>query len=971
MSNFAFSFTATSIANSNWGTATTWSTTRTGTITSTTGSTTVTGSGTAFLTELTVGTIIRNSSNTSIGTILSIGSNTSLTLTANASVAVTNGSYRASVVPAIGDAVTIAAANTVTVNSNFSCASITFTAANTANVITISDNMTLTVTGNINMVTPTSNTRSSTINVNNGTVVCGSLTMSGSSASRRSNINIVNGTLDINGTLTSSAAAGSVITMTGTGNLNFGGTVSANITLTPGILSTIRYDANATQTCRPIIYQNLTLAGTSVKTITGCTVNGLLRIDSTATLNAAITYGSTGGLKYNTTQNRTVSSFEWPATFVGTRGVTISNTGIITLNEAKTFNTNADLTITVNGKLNTNASNNYALTFNADFFNAGTFTANASAINIAGTAAQTIDGYTTSGVTTLLKTGGEAIFTGNVTGGALTLGGTGGTISAGVGRTHTFTKFTRGPGTLKGGSSIINFTDSAFTSTGTFTAETSTVRWISNEAAQDISSVTYYNVEFGGSSFKTTYTFANITNNFLMSGTASTTSTANLTVGGSFTIGDGNTYNAAAFGLTVTGTTTIGTGTGGTLNITSATGTKAFNGDLIINAGGTLTNAVNASYAIAGNFTNNGTYNSGTGTITFSGTSKNISGSAQSTFDNIAVTGTYTLNSDIISTITLSGAGTLTVGATGVLNINSSATPTITSLVTSTSGNTVSYGFAGAQTVLSQNYYNLTLANSGIKTLQAGTTSVANDFNLSGSATTTLVGNIDVNGDLTLTGTAALTTSTFTLNIAGDISCLSNTQFNIGGTIAMDGVTQTLTNIAANTISIANLTLSGGTKTFNSTIYVNTLLTINSGSTYKFGSSNVELEIATNTAGTGVIAAKACGAANNTIIVSGSAATVNLYMDPTLFHLANLIVAKTAGVLNLQTDIAINGNFTLPASNGVFTNIFNEINFYGTSFTISNLTNRLGIGSSNASIKIGGVYHRWSFNYITYRNIYI
>ncbi len=952
ISNNAFSFSASSIANSNWGTASTWSTTRTGTITATTGSTTVTGSGTAFLTELTVGTVIRNSSNTSIGTIQSIASNTSLTLSSNASVAVTAASYRASVVPANGDAVTISAANTVTVNGNFTCASISFVAANTANAITLNDNITLNVTGTINMVSPSSNTRSSTINVNNGFLTCGALTMGGTSSSRRSNINIVNGTLDINGTLTSTSAAGSVITMTGTGSLVFGGTVSANITLTPGSTSTIKYDANAAQTCRPITYQNLVLGGTGIKTTTTCTVNGILQIDSTATLSAAITYGSSAGLKYNTTQNRTVSSFEWPATFTGTSGVTIANSGTITLNEAKIFNASSELIIESSGKLNTGSS--FDLTFNGDFINSGTFTGNSSDINISGTAAQNIGGYSTSGVTTLLKTGGEAIFTGNVTGGALTLGGTGGTISAGVGNTHTFTKFTRGPGTLKGGSSIINFTDSAFTSTGTFTAETSTVRWISNETAQDISSVTYYNVEFGGSSVKTTYTFANITNDFVMSGTASTTSSANLTVGGDFTIGDGNTYNAAAFGLTVAGITTIGSGTGGTLNISSATGTKAFNGGLIINTAGTLLNTVNASYTVGGDFTNNGNFNSGTGTITLSGASKIISGSTQTSFNNLAVTGTYTLNSNIISTTTLSGAGTLTVGATGVLNINSSATPTITSLVTSTAGNTVVYGYAGAQTVLSQNYSNLTFSTSGAKTLQAGTTTIGGDFSISGSATTTLVGNLDINGDLILSNTGLITTGANTLNIAGDITSAVNTNFNFAsGTLSLDGTTQSITN-SSGTITFNNLTISGGAKTFNTSVIVSNLLTLNSGSSYKFGASAVSLEIQNTTSGTGTIIAKACGAANNTLTISGTNGNVEINLDATLYHLSNLVISKTVGNTNLRTAVAINGNFTLPSTANVNTIFYDELNFYGSSFTISNLSNKLTASGTNTSIKIGG-----------------
>ena len=63
--------------------------TLTGTITSAIDSTTVTGSGTAFDDELVVGSILQDSTGATIGTVLTIASATSLTLAANAAVAVT------------------------------------------------------------------------------------------------------------------------------------------------------------------------------------------------------------------------------------------------------------------------------------------------------------------------------------------------------------------------------------------------------------------------------------------------------------------------------------------------------------------------------------------------------------------------------------------------------------------------------------------------------------------------------------------------------------------------------------------------------------------------------------------------------------------------------------------------------------------------------------------------------------------
>jgi len=74
----------------------------TGTITASTSSTTVTGVGTAFTTQLAVGSALYNSQDVLIGSVASIASNTSLTLTANSGVAVAAGSTFQYVAPVNG-----------------------------------------------------------------------------------------------------------------------------------------------------------------------------------------------------------------------------------------------------------------------------------------------------------------------------------------------------------------------------------------------------------------------------------------------------------------------------------------------------------------------------------------------------------------------------------------------------------------------------------------------------------------------------------------------------------------------------------------------------------------------------------------------------------------------------------------------------------------------------------------------------
>jgi hypothetical protein len=66
----------------------------TGTVTCATNSATVTGSGTAFSTELAIGSWIGNTTGANVGIVAAIANNTSLTLTANAAVAISGATAR-------------------------------------------------------------------------------------------------------------------------------------------------------------------------------------------------------------------------------------------------------------------------------------------------------------------------------------------------------------------------------------------------------------------------------------------------------------------------------------------------------------------------------------------------------------------------------------------------------------------------------------------------------------------------------------------------------------------------------------------------------------------------------------------------------------------------------------------------------------------------------------------------------------
>ncbi|MGO8926162.1 MAG: dockerin type I domain-containing protein [Limisphaerales bacterium] len=204
-----------------------------------------------------------------------------------------------------------------------------------------------------------------------------------------------------------------------------------------------------------------------------------------------------------------------------------------------------------------------------------------------------------------------------------------------------------------------------------------------------------------------------IVGNLTLSGSATATTVEATTVGGNLGIGDGTTFTAAGYALTVNGTTTVGGGTSGTLSISSATGTKTFTGAVTINSGGALTESAAAALSFGSAVTINGT-------LTESGT--------------------------------LGGAGTITMGGTGVLNIGaSSVTSTLAATAT---GNTVNYNASAAQTVKATTYYNLIFSGTSAKSMATGT-SVTGDLSIAptGTATASVGTGLDLSvGTLTLGG---------------------------------------------------------------------------------------------------------------------------------------------------------------------------------------------------------------------------
>jgi hypothetical protein len=498
----------------------------------------------------------------------------------------------------------------------------------------------------------------------------------------------------------------STLTISGANSLTVSGNWTNNGTFTANSSTVTLNDAAQTIAgSSATTFYNLTVAGSGVKTLTTVpTVTGILSMEETGSVSVAPTYGSSATLQYNTVSSRT-AGVEWITPFAATGGVVIDGTGIITANAAKVFN--ASVPLTVNSSASFDMST-YLLTLNGNLVNNGGSITGSGGVTITGTAAQNIGSFTNTGTVSMTKTSGTATLTGNVTAGAMTISGAG-TLALGTGLTHTVSgTYTRSAGVVNGGSSTLRLGSSATITGGTFNAGTGTVEYYAS-GAQTVSTASYYNLIYSGSGAKTG-AVTTVGGNMTLSGTATTTTSANLAIGGNLVIGDGTSFTVGAFTLSVTGTTTLGSGISGTLTFSSATNpAKTFTGLVTINPGATWTESAAITPTFSNGITNNGTFTSSTGVHTFSTNSQALNGTFS--IPSMTVTGiTLTNNGTLTVSTALAGTGgTLTQAANSTLNLGFTGAPGISVLSASNTGNTVNYNLAGLKRLKPRPHHTITL----------------------------------------------------------------------------------------------------------------------------------------------------------------------------------------------------------------------------------------------------------------------
>lgn len=468
-------------------------------------------------------------------------------------------------------------------------------------------------------------------------------------------------------------------------------------------------------------FNNLTIANSGVKTLSGTTITGILSMEGSATVSGTPTYGTTATLQYNRVGSQVTGS-EWISPFAATGGVVIKNTGVITANGAKIFNSGVPLLITSGATLD----------------NGGFSFSGSSTINVASGGFLKLSGSSTFPIftNTVLDTESTVDYCGAAQVIAvknysnLTISGSG---------NKTFSGATPISGKLDiNGTALAIFPDGTVSTAYNFTI---------NGAMEPIGT---------------------------WGGTASAATFKDATRFGTTTAGILNATNSCAFGYWLgavsTDWNTSGNWCGGipssTTNIIIQA--SAANQPLIgaaggscknvtINPGATLGIAGSGTLNISGNLINNGTFSSSSSTVNFNGLSQQtIAGSSAITFNNLTISNSVNrVNAQVdvtvknilnvigansildLSASKLVDGGSFSNAGAGSIKTSNTSTSPIPAGKSWTSS--VYYdNLTGGQTIIGGSYNgsrSLDLDNTSGTQTASGNITVANQFNIDNGGT--------------------------------------------------------------------------------------------------------------------------------------------------------------------------------------------------------------------------------------------
>ena len=472
------------------------------------------------------------------------------------------------------------------------------------------------------------------------------------------------------------------------------------------------------------------------------------------------------------TRTSTANGGAWAAgsTWVGGVAPVAGDDAIIATTGANSVALGANATI-VNVTINAGGvlNGNFRLTITGNFNNSGIFTYGGE-VRFSGAGNQNIQGFTTTGLVGMRKTGGTATFTGNVNGARLTINGTGGTLNLGAGLSHTFTGVVNlTAGALNGGSSTINVNSvstTAWNGNGSlFTPATSTVNFGANgNQTISASNPSFYNLTFSVSGIKS------LPSSNIIHGTLSMEGLATVPVSPALTIPK---YGPAAR-LRYNRASAVTVGQEWTSPFISAGGVAIAKGIITLNAAkvmnfsiplsidsGATLDTNNFGLTFGGNFANSGIFTAGSSLISITNTmaTQTIAGFTTTGLVSMTKTaGTATFTSAVNGAgLTLNGVGgTLNLGVglshifagdvaltggvldggSSTLNLNSATTTVWTGTGTNfnAGSGTVIFGGTGQTLATASTFNNLIFSNSGLKTL-TGVPTITGILSMEGTAT--------------------------------------------------------------------------------------------------------------------------------------------------------------------------------------------------------------------------------------------
>lgn len=396
----------------------------------------------------------------------------------------------------------------------------------------------------------------------------------------------------------------------------------------------------------------------------------------------------------------------------------------------------------------------------------------------------------------------------------------------------------------------------------------------------------------------------------------------------------------AASNDTVTGN--AGQTVSGTLHVQTGTyhGASSYN-VVQIDTGATWTAGAGETINITGNWTSDGTFNANGSTVVFNGgAAQAISGTAPSIFDFLTIDNSAGVNisgnTQTHQALTLS-SGTLSVGALKVLTIDSNVNVAGGSLASDVNG-TVNYAGSASQVVIPAQYGNLGFT--GAKTLSAaGIIRISNVFTPSTTTGHTTTGStVEYNGagaqtvaqisydNLSSSNTGARTIAG-TIRIAGAFSPGTNSYTTIGSTIVFNGgAAQTIPSLAGgyNNLSTTNAagTTLGGDVTAAGTLAIQAgifdqgaaanlsagAVSVSAGAAWhNFGTGDVNLGGGVSNAGTISFDANGAGCGSDDILIRSIGGAVQRAWSGTgTFSMSDVDVKNQGGTAIITVNSGTN-----------------------------------------------------------------